>query len=467
MGLPEIYPASLPVPARWDAVPRERRALSAIPGLPGTRVRGRDRITDAEAEWVYTPEHMAVWRPWYSDDIVLGQKWFVASLPGPGGFVDRLVRFRTETLRLEHAARGIYRVSATMEVRGIAKLACVPWVQIGPVPEESLPVLFGSGVFCARDPATGYVWTTWRSTPVTGSIPIGGSATLLGGYALVYDPQGLTLVDAIQVGTTAPDQMNIVHFRGSMYVGMESTPFTPYPIITKIDAATRVVVGSGYVGQLSAVTKRGLVSHDASGLYISVTNGIGDGTSELDEDSLIADLPGSGNSDWLYNFVFNPFSEVRAYTGYGPFIDLRGAVTMSVDTSAYYTTSANPQSHRIVCKPCSPYIFTMSAGEHSVLRVHTLTGEIQAITTTFWATAMYYSPESERLYVEGAEPRFSTPTVRAYDSNTLELLEEFPDYAIADGRKLGNSLYLGGESFVACESDSAPSSRMWFLSFPH
>lgn len=113
------YPDSLPAPARWDATPRERRrSRSTLPGLPATRSRSRDRILDVSAEWVYTAAHMAVWRPWFDGTISLGLQWFEATLPGRGGWVTRIARYRPSTLRLDHIARGIYRVRIDLEVRG-------------------------------------------------------------------------------------------------------------------------------------------------------------------------------------------------------------------------------------------------------------------------------------------------------------------------------------------------------------
>lgn len=112
-----IYPASLPAPARWDMTPRERRAKSVMPGLPAARRRTSSRLLDVQAEWVYRPEHMAVWRPWFDDDLMLGLKWFRASLPGYGGWIVREARYRPNTLRLQHIANGIYRVAIQLEVR--------------------------------------------------------------------------------------------------------------------------------------------------------------------------------------------------------------------------------------------------------------------------------------------------------------------------------------------------------------
>ena len=112
----DSYPASLPSPAALQYVRRERRAVSEIPGLTAARARSRELIRDARAEWVYSPEQMAIWKAWFDDTLKLGLCTFSVALPVRGGWQTLAVRYRTETVRLEHQAHGIYRVQASLEV---------------------------------------------------------------------------------------------------------------------------------------------------------------------------------------------------------------------------------------------------------------------------------------------------------------------------------------------------------------
>jgi hypothetical protein len=116
-----VYPPTLPAPMRWVGVPRERRAVSTLPGNTQHRNRSRDQLQDIEAFWTYEPEQMATFEAWYETDLVKGQRWFEVVVLGAGGWIARVVRFRTGSLRREHVAFGIYRVSARLEQRGRAQ----------------------------------------------------------------------------------------------------------------------------------------------------------------------------------------------------------------------------------------------------------------------------------------------------------------------------------------------------------
>jgi hypothetical protein len=112
-----VYPVGLPAPTQWTATPRERRASSALPGNTQLRGRSRDQITDVEASWIYSPDEMGEWRTWYEDTLLYGMRWFAIEAPGAGGWIDRVCRFRTGTVRREFLARGYFRVSARLEQR--------------------------------------------------------------------------------------------------------------------------------------------------------------------------------------------------------------------------------------------------------------------------------------------------------------------------------------------------------------
>jgi hypothetical protein len=122
-----VYPPTLPGPSGgWDGEPIERRAVSALPSSAvAPRGRSRDRIEDIAAQWIYSPEEMAVWRAWYEDTLLDGCRWFAKEAPGVGGWVDRVLRFRTATVRREHLGAGIFRVSAQLQQRGRSALPMI------------------------------------------------------------------------------------------------------------------------------------------------------------------------------------------------------------------------------------------------------------------------------------------------------------------------------------------------------
>jgi hypothetical protein len=117
------YPTSLPGPGQWVTVARERRAQSQGDGVKSApRARSVDRIADIEARWVYSPDEMAVWVPWYEDTLLDGTRWFAVTAPGPGGHLVRVCRFRARTVRRERLGGGNWAVSALLEQRGRSAL---------------------------------------------------------------------------------------------------------------------------------------------------------------------------------------------------------------------------------------------------------------------------------------------------------------------------------------------------------
>jgi hypothetical protein len=115
-----VYPPTLPAPSvPWESMLRPRAARSGLAGMPGARRRWRDPIEDVvAASWVYSADEMATWREWWATTLVDGQLWFAAVAPGYEGFVDRVMRFRPATVRVQPFGGGGARVSAQLEVRG-------------------------------------------------------------------------------------------------------------------------------------------------------------------------------------------------------------------------------------------------------------------------------------------------------------------------------------------------------------
>lgn len=87
----------------------------------------RDAIVDADAvRWRYSPAEMAVWREWFEDTLLNGQRWFTATLPGRGGWLPRVARYIGEQLQLTHLGAGFWEVSCRLELRGLSAAPLLP-----------------------------------------------------------------------------------------------------------------------------------------------------------------------------------------------------------------------------------------------------------------------------------------------------------------------------------------------------
>ena len=467
--VPSVYPATLPNPSVSNVTPAHRVDSSDVSGGPEqVRSRQRDYLALQDIEWPPLPADQAITLDaWWNDTLTRGGAWFTSTWPAPQGWVGLTRRFEG-VLRWSYIPGGFWRVTARCQVRGRGTpplvLGCVPWVQAQACPPVGVPNVFGAGIYSAVDPLTGYIWATWRSA-VGGSIPTGGSASLDGSYVLVYDPLAMTLLTSIRLGPPDSDFICILYRAGYFYTGVTGNSFNAAgatPVVTQINAATRAIVASGATSYPGAVSKIGLLSQDASGLYISASGGAGAGTAAMASASPFSVGPFDANSTLLFNAVWNPFSGARAYTGTGAVIDLRGPAATSITITSWGVTQAT----RLVYKTCTPYIYAMDIGASGVYMVQTLTGEISTVSATLWPRAMYYSPESGILYVDGSETQFGATTVTSFNGSTFQVLATYPTYAVAQGLQFGNAIYLGCESFVACESTSGPGARMWRVGFP-
>lgn len=124
------YPDTLPGPLPGSLNPRPRRGVSPLEGVLQHRSRQRDfgGATSSYA-FIYTPAEMAEWLEWFRDVLLQGRRWFAIALPGVGGLINRVARYRD--VQQEHLAAGIYRVNATFEQRGAAV------EPFGSLPEDS------------------------------------------------------------------------------------------------------------------------------------------------------------------------------------------------------------------------------------------------------------------------------------------------------------------------------------------
>jgi hypothetical protein len=459
------YPATLPDPIRAPMQSAERRILSTLPGPRNARALQRQRMAGQEIEFVFTYAEAQAFAAWVKNDLIDGGAWFTANWPQPqGGAGTR--RFIGAPSSPTFVPNVGWHVTARCVVLAAEEFVCIPWVQVGEVPGVSVPVVFGSAVLCERDPTTGLIWACWSTSP--GHVrPIGGAVDLSGTYVLVYDPIALALVDTIAIGVSDNEPFrSIVYLDGFFYVGVEGNSYSVDAVVTKIDAGSRAVVGQGDTDYAGAVSKLGLISRDRAGLYMSIPNGVGSGTAPMSTDAPFPMFAFEAASDWYFNWAYNDYSRVRVYTGYGPFVDLRGAVTLSINTAPYIVGATHLLETRLLVKPCSPIVYLLDVNNAGVLAINTSTGGVQVINATMTGHAMYYSPESDTLYVEGQDPFATATVVKAYQGTTFEYRGAFPTYVSAAQGNHGNSVYLGGEGFVAAEETST-GGRLWRACFPH
>ena len=85
------------------------------------RIRFRERAYDVQAEWIYTPAEMAIWKAWFEGTLesqVARLKYFNAPLPGRGGGrIERVARYMSPPKRV-HISHGHWRITADLFVRG-------------------------------------------------------------------------------------------------------------------------------------------------------------------------------------------------------------------------------------------------------------------------------------------------------------------------------------------------------------
>ena len=470
---PSIYPKTLPNPSVSVVTPGERRLLSDVSGGPlGARGIERDYKAVQDLEWgALDATQAAALNLWWTDTLTQGGAWFGSTWPAPQGWVLVTRRFQG-ALHWDYIPGGFWKVTAKCIVRGVGLVptvpGCVPWVQAQACPPVGGPVLFGSATCMALDPLTGYIWCGWSSGGE--AHPVGGSVALSGSYVLVYDPLAMTLLDAIRIGdVSSGGAVDGIEYRaGSIYVsspGSAARAAGAALLITQINAASHAIVAATNSTYGGAISVLGMVGQDQNGLYISTVNGIGSGTGHIASTAPFGLTSAYGMSNWALNYVDNPFAGVLAYTGYGSFIDLRSpTVSMSLDTFAYFG-APQTQHTRLAYQVCTDNIFVINVGSPGVLSVNVVTGVISVISATFWPAVIYYSPESDTLYIEGSPTNISARTVRAYQGTSFALLGELPTYTTG-ALYGGNAIYLGCESFVMSSTYSTVH-QMWRVSFPH
>lgn len=462
------YPSTLPTPTSWAAVPRERRRVSSLPGHTQLAGRWRDRITDIEAEWVYTTEQMETWRAWYEDDLILGQRWFSMECVGAGGWTGRVHRFRTGTKRLEYLGNGVWRLSFRLGQRG---RALAPRSIPNTLCDPSEPELFGEAHRMVRIPDTNELW----------AVATDGTDTYINVYDIRTRTHSATLMKNPGRNTTG----TIAYLDGSVYamVSGNSTGNDPDDdgdnLIHQWDVATRAPVGSGNTDYGGAVSVIGLILEANGDLHYAVTNGIGAGHGKLEPTAPYARVVDGGvaGSGWYYYGLQNTTSNIRAYVGDSGVLDLQAdpvsdAFNHQVVNLVPYGGSSHYLQPQLLEQDGTDWIYVMNQGNPIILRVNTVTHAVDVIDTSvamedIYPRIMYYSPTTDRLWVQH-DFVDTTSATYCFDGTTGDHYPELTTTQDVINTPISGpvqSIHLCGDNFIACHGGEDGGNELWRVSF--
>jgi hypothetical protein len=373
------------------------------------------------------------------------------------------VRIDQDAIELSHPAdvAGVTEVSLTFTEDTAAILPTLPVLGMPPPPPVGPPLTFGSGAYMARCPGTGYVWIMWSSNgPPPFSIPASvGSWT--GVFVLIYDPATFALVSSIQLGSSDTSALLSIQYRaGYMYASVAGNSITPYDVVTKIDALTGSVVGSGDTDYGGVISQLGLITQDALSLRLAVTSILGSGVHDISSDPPFVLGPGATGANLTWAWVHNKTTDVVVYAGYWPEIYLRGRGTSMTITAPW----ARGYAASFASRTGTNYIYTGAEGTQGVWRIDTLTGE-KVQVSDLWARALYYSPESDLLYIDSSGTQFGPRRVRALDCEGHTIVAMFDSRYCIFGSGCSQSIYIGDESFLVCGGGPSGDDTLRYLSF--
>lgn len=337
---------------------------------------------------------------------------------------------------------------------------------------EALPltsrqaVPMGPGTDIAIEPITKYVWAPYQKAASDGSRRL---------TVDVYDPVSLAVVRTIDVAAGGTDIVNICAAEGFMWVAQSGDNFTA-PVLSKIDPVTYQVLTQGSTTYEGVVSDLGHVTTDGVSLTLSTTNGAGSNTSRFIDayssgspprwPKLTVSTPRTG---LVFGSVVNHTSNTICFAGSGAWLDIQAAAPAADGGIASFTVSLHGRgwpgagpSPRLLEVVGTSLVIWGSVGRNSIALVDTVSGAITRLlilATGRAMHAMYYSPDTNILYVDSGQ------VVTAYNVTTGEQLDEYPNSGYAQGQQLGTSIYLGNETFIACESSSSPVSRVWKIQF--
>ena len=342
-----------------------------------------------------------------------------------------------------------------------------------PVTTLSLPAqLLGKGSDVAYNPVTNTFWTAYN---LAGS---GANNFILD----VYNATTFAKVGTTILGVGGSDLIHLVYAAGFMYVSRDGNPTVSQAVITKLDAVSRQIVEQSSTDYVPAGSSLGAVLSNGVQLSLSAVN-VAAATYEIVDslDSSFGNLiPGRSQSrtNSVNAVVYCTGSARSCYAGFfatnAPnWLDIQSDInTASISVTNPAWTGAHI-GHRLIEIPGSPFVLWTMPRQFSVAKVHTLTGVVTtAITVDSTAypggiKAMHYSKDTNRVYIDTHNLAGDTTTAAAlaYDLATGTLLAAYTQSSYAGGSLQGRSVYLGNETFAACESTSSPSSLLWIAKF--
>ena len=198
MGVPIVYPASLPGPSSAGLQAVERRMLTPVPFEARNVERDRRKLQHIELP-PFTDDEASAFRDWYDDVLELGGAWFAAPWPFPAALVG--FGFATAVRRWVAAPSwkkddaGFWHVSGDCEVRGVGMLPVRrPELLLGMHFDGGFTDETGHGVTDFED-QPGNVSATYPTTD-----PKFGSANYLGttfSRVLISDDRGALALNSI------------------------------------------------------------------------------------------------------------------------------------------------------------------------------------------------------------------------------------------------------------------------------
>lgn len=123
-----IYPSTLPVPQTLRSTPFERRQLSTADRPRDSRPLQFDRGATEAVSWPpLTTAQLEELMTWWRITLRLGGSWFSSAWPCPRGRPTLVRKFTAQPHRA-FIAGGFWRVTATVELRGVGQTPIEPLV---------------------------------------------------------------------------------------------------------------------------------------------------------------------------------------------------------------------------------------------------------------------------------------------------------------------------------------------------
>ena len=141
-----VYPTTIPGPTAFECAPRDRRMLSENEeGEQKVRRRETDFHGASQLQWEFTREQGAIFNTWGRTTLKNWTWRFAVTLPGYGGFVQHVARFKKPPkwshIGYSDETKGYWVVTAEIEIYGLA----LPPAEGDPYFDSVVLLLHGDG----------------------------------------------------------------------------------------------------------------------------------------------------------------------------------------------------------------------------------------------------------------------------------------------------------------------------------